>query len=366
MRFGLFFFGAPKADPSDHYESILNLAAWADTEGISFISVPERHYHDFGGAFPNPNILLAALSQRTSAAQLRFGSLISPLHDTIELAENLAMLEGLAPGRVAVSFGSGWHVRDFVLRPHLYPDRRAIMWDQIEELGRILREGEAVAPGGKPVAVRPRAGVAPLPVWITASGNTETFTRAGRAGHNVLTHMEKSSLSTLAANVAAYRVARAEAGHGPGGEVTTMMHTFVSTDPAEIAQAGEALKLYLGIALDLEGDAVKGGGTMSGGRRIGAEVLADPGQRSDIVDAAAEKYLRSSGLIGDEEHCAAMVRQLSEAGVTEIACLVDFVEPDFLPRGLRGLAALAHRCADVALEEFSPTRDRAPDVRGLR
>ena len=35
-------------------------------------------------------------------------------------------------------------------------------------------------------------------IWITASGNAETCKQAGAAGYNLITHPEKSSLSTLA------------------------------------------------------------------------------------------------------------------------------------------------------------------------
>jgi len=43
----------------------------------------------------------------TTRLQLRSGSLISPLHDAILIAEEWSLVDQLSAGRVAISFGSG-------------------------------------------------------------------------------------------------------------------------------------------------------------------------------------------------------------------------------------------------------------------
>jgi alkanesulfonate monooxygenase SsuD/methylene tetrahydromethanopterin reductase-like flavin-dependent oxidoreductase (luciferase family) len=77
-------------------------------------------------------------------------------------------------------------------------------------------------------------------IWITASGNAETCKQAGAAGYNLLTHLEKSSLSTLARNIEIYRTVRLKSGHTTEGYVTVMMHAFVSEDQSQVHAVEEA------------------------------------------------------------------------------------------------------------------------------
>src|SRR5678815_5473686 len=95
-----------------------------------------------------------------------------------------------------------------------------------------------------------------LPVWLTSAGNPETYVAAGRAGANVLTHLLGQSLEQLAPKLAAYRQARAEAGHDPAtGVVTLMLHTFVGADEAAVAERVRApLERYLGTSMSLVQD----------------------------------------------------------------------------------------------------------------
>ena len=56
-------------------------------------------------------LLLSALAARTERIQLRAGSLVSPLHDTIRVFEDWSVLDHLSRGRCSLSFGSGWNVK---------------------------------------------------------------------------------------------------------------------------------------------------------------------------------------------------------------------------------------------------------------
>src|SRR6185369_234322 len=46
--------------------------------------------------------------------------------------------------------------------------------------------------------------------------------------------------------------------------------------------------------------------------------------RDDLLTYAAERYLHSSGLFGTDKSCLAILENLAEIGVTEVACLIDF------------------------------------------
>src|ERR1700746_1249560 len=111
--------------------------------GFRAVWVPERHFDPFGGIFPNPALMCAALAMITERIELRAGSLVSPLHAPLRIAEDWAVLDHLSNGRTAISFGSGWNVNDFVFYPERYENRRKIMYEQIETV-RSLWHGSTV------------------------------------------------------------------------------------------------------------------------------------------------------------------------------------------------------------------------------
>src|SRR5438874_1155394 len=113
MDFGLMFFSSDAGASAHKYGLLLEAAKRADERGFCCVWTPERHFDRFGGIFPNPAVTSAALAMVTRRLQLRAGSLISPLHDVIRIAEEWAVVDNLSNGRVAISFGSGWNVNDF-------------------------------------------------------------------------------------------------------------------------------------------------------------------------------------------------------------------------------------------------------------
>ncbi|HYW11010.1 MAG TPA: LLM class flavin-dependent oxidoreductase, partial [Longimicrobium sp.] len=114
MDFGIMFFSS-QADRvgSAQYRLVIDAAKFADEHGFSAVWTPERHFHEFGGIFPNPALTSAALAMVTRNLRIRAGSLISPLHDVLRIAEEWAVVDNLSDGRVEVAFGSGWNVNDF-------------------------------------------------------------------------------------------------------------------------------------------------------------------------------------------------------------------------------------------------------------
>lgn len=331
MRFGLMFFAAEHPEPS-FYDFVLQTAEWADDAGLAAVWTPERHFHEFGGAFPNPAILSAAVAVRTSRIAIRAGSLISPLHQTVRIAEDWSLVDNLSKGRVGVSFGSGWNIQDFVLATDGYDDRKQIMVEQIRAT-RSLWAGDALSlPNGRgqlaDVRIYPRPVQGELPIWITSSGSSGTFALAGELGANILTHLVGQDFNGLRENVLIYREMHArERGKRRAGTVTVMLHTFLAPRQDAVERIVKApLVDYLCTAVSLEQAAGEGGGTLSGGKRSPARRLGDALVR-DIATRRAAEYLERGALLGDFEKCADIVRELTRSGVDEIACLVDFGIP---------------------------------------
>ena len=88
------------------------LAIAADDFGFHGFGVTEHHLHTEGGeAMPNSLILYANLAAKTKNILFAPLSLVLPARDPIRVAEDLALLDNLYPGRFAVSFARGYQSR---------------------------------------------------------------------------------------------------------------------------------------------------------------------------------------------------------------------------------------------------------------
>lgn len=349
LDFGLFFFAAVGDAAADAYRLLLAAASRADALGFAFVSTPERHFHRFGGAFPNPAVTSAAVAAVTERVQIRAGSVVTPLHHPARIVEDFAVVDGISGGRAAISVGSGWNVNDFVLAPDAYEGRRERVVADIAAIRAAWSSGTwtGVTSGGAEVGLRiyPRPVQDELPIWTTASRSEETFRAAGRLGTHVLTHLENQDVASLAGKIETYRKARAEAGFDHG-RVTVMMHTHVAATTEQArAVAVPWLKDYLLTAIDLEARAVEAGGSMSGGRR-GRDFMAQQDARTRLAELGVNRYLDGTSLIGSVDECTEVARRVRDAGADEIACLVDFVgNPDEVLAGLEPLNEVRARFA---------------------
>lgn len=341
MRYGLFFFAAAgNRAPGQVYDLLLSSARYADEVGFDSVWTPERHFHEFGGHFPNPAVTGAALAAVTERIEIRAGSVVLPLHNPVRVAEEWSVVDNLSNGRAGVSFASGWNRNDFLLAAEPYEQRQEVLWRDIAIVRALWRGEEVVCTGVTgdkytpvlyPRPVRPE-----LPVWVTTGGSVDSAESAGLIGANLLTHMLGQSFDGIGQLVTAYRQARADAGHRGPGEVTLMLHTFLDEDvDAATELAREPLKTYLRSAIGLSASSIA---------RMGLDIATDELGEDDwdvLLDHAARRYLETSSLIGSPDRCRGMVDRLAEAGVDEIGCLIDFgLADDAVARSLRLLDRL--------------------------
>jgi natural product biosynthesis luciferase-like monooxygenase protein len=365
IDFSLFYFSADSEEHGrDKYRLLLEGSRWADEHGFTAVWTPERHFHSFGGLYPNPAVTGAAVAAITKNVQIRAGSVVLPLHHPARVAEQWQVVDNLSNGRVGVSVAAGWQPNDFVLMPENYADAKNVMFRDLEVVKRLWRGESVEFPGttGEPVAIRtlPRPIQNELPVWITTAGNLDTYRRAGEIGANVLTHLLGQSVEELAPKIAAYRAARAAAGFDPAtGIVSLMLHTFVGTDEDRVRETVRGpLKAYLGTSLNLLKQYAwsfpafkRPEGTTVDATSDFATLSAD--EQDALLDFAFERYYETSGLFGTAATAQAMVDRLKAIDVNEIACLVDFGIPtetvlEHLPQ-LNDVRIAANRTAQTLL-----------------
>ncbi|MEO5958433.1 MAG: MupA/Atu3671 family FMN-dependent luciferase-like monooxygenase, partial [Opitutaceae bacterium] len=326
LDFSLFYFAsaddAEAANP-DRYRLLLEGAKFADRRGFKAVWTPERHFHSFGGLYPNPSVIGGALAAITQNIQIRAGSVVSPLHHPLRIAEEWSVVDNLSHGRVGISFATGWHDRDFTLAPENFAERKTVMRQSIETVRRAWRGETCEFPGGRGNAVGvkifPRPVQKELPIWITAAGNPETFKLAGEMGAGVLTHLLGQELPELEKKIGLYREARRAAGHAGEGCVTIALHTFVGENLAEVkAKVHDPLCRYLADSVDL----------LSGLTQAlypGAEMSSLKAEEKEaLVEYSFNRYFDLCGLLGTPETCRKILGKLSAIGADEVACLIDF------------------------------------------
>ncbi len=344
IDFSLFYFASDEGErpagqeQTNKYQLLIEGAKFADKHGFKAIWTPERHFHAFGGLYPNPSVAGAAIATITEHIHIRAGSCVLPLHDPIRIAEEWALVDNLSNGRVGISFASGWQPNDFVLAPDNYENRHELMNEGIATV-RALWRGESVQrtnPLGKDVTLTtlPRPVQDELPFWVTAAGNPATFRDAGRMGANLLTHLLGQSTQELEEKIAAYHEAWREAGHPGEGTVTLMLHTFIGDDEDAVrAHVHGPLKDYLRSSIGLIRKFADTFPAFKNQRGESGSVDFDslsPDDLEALLEFAFERYYRDSGLFGSPERCARFVDSLKGIGINEIACLIDFGVPSDL------------------------------------
>ncbi|MDQ1028296.1 natural product biosynthesis luciferase-like monooxygenase protein [Streptomyces umbrinus] len=337
--------GRPSAPrPSDAYDQIMETARFADERGFSSLWVPERHFHSFGGLFPNPSVLAAALARETGRIRLNAGSVVLPLHDPVRIAEEWSVVDNLSGGRVGIGCATGWHAQDFALHPDRFARRKEIGFAHLDDVRTLWSGGtlsRRTGDGGETaVRIHPRPVQDMPPMFLATSGRRESYEEAARRGLGIVTNLMNQTVAELAENIGHYRKAREQHGLDPDtGRVTVLLHTYLGDDHATArAQALEPMTRYLRSSLQMRSAA----STLGGDPRDVA--TASEEDLEYLFRRAYDGYCDERALIGTPETCAPVVDALYEAGVDEIAALVDFGMPaDLMRSGLEHLDALRER-----------------------
>ncbi|MCM3267860.1 MupA/Atu3671 family FMN-dependent luciferase-like monooxygenase [Paenibacillus elgii] len=345
MDFSLFFFSGDGSTMDRHkYGLLMECAAFADRHGFKAVWTPERHFEEFGGLYPNPSVLSAALAAVTERVELRAGSVVLPLHHPVRFVEEWSVVDNLSDGRVSVAFATGWHPADFILAPVQDPDyyvrRKEELFKLVEQV-RALWNGEAVPFTDASGAVHriktlPRPIQSELNLWIATNGNEETYRQAAEIGAGILTGILGNGFAELEGKIERYREALLRHGYDPQTKkVAVMLHTCLGeNDEAVRAKVERPLKEYLKTFLSQQ-----------------RQILADYDGMTDadfeaIVSRAFDKYYRESSLLGTPDKCAKLVETLRDIGVGEIACLIDFgVDRETVMESLALLSELQRKFA---------------------
>ena len=185
---GLYTGQHPPSSPgsvSDAYAQIIAHAVEAERIGLDSIWLSEHHFAD-DGYLPSLLPVAAAILARTKRLVVGTAVLLAPFQHPIRLAEDVAVLDQLYPGRLVLGLGAGWRKREFSAFGFPIALRAAAVEDTVAIL-RAAWTGERFSYAGRyhqvdEVRVRP-VPVTPggPPIWLGGTG-PRALERAGRLG----------------------------------------------------------------------------------------------------------------------------------------------------------------------------------------
>ena len=97
---------------AESYRETLELVRLAEALGFDSAWVSEHHGAS-DGYFPSLLVMLAAFAEATNHIRLGTGVILTPFHDPLRLAEDIATVDQLSGGRLTVGLGLGWREEEF-------------------------------------------------------------------------------------------------------------------------------------------------------------------------------------------------------------------------------------------------------------
>jgi len=180
MRFDMRHPDFATASRTDGYRAALDMAECTDAQGFTTVSVSEHHGVP-DGYLPSPLLLAAGMLARTSQMVISVSALLALFNNPIRLAEDIAVLDNMAPGRLAVTVGLGYRDDEYAM---FGVDRktRGKLLDQHLRVMLAAWTGETFEHHGAKVRVTPVPATHPHPLLFVGGSSRAAARRAVRLG----------------------------------------------------------------------------------------------------------------------------------------------------------------------------------------
>ena len=222
MKFGLFFVMQRPDHLSERaiYETEIPQMVAAEDLGYDSIWIAEHHFSNFG-ICSAPQVLAASVAGQTKRLRVGMGIVLLPLHDPVQIAEELAVLDLVSGGRLDVGIGRASTTVEYSGYSVPYEESRARV-DENLTIMRGLWTQDPFSYSGRfrqvnAVSAIPKPLQKPYPPLYLACNSAETVPIAARHGLPMMTSFLVLD-QALVERREVYRQASAEAGF-PAAEV---------------------------------------------------------------------------------------------------------------------------------------------------
>jgi alkanesulfonate monooxygenase SsuD/methylene tetrahydromethanopterin reductase-like flavin-dependent oxidoreductase (luciferase family) len=218
--------GADRVARQEIYARSLEQARYLEQHGHQALLLSEHHVSP-DGYLPSPIPVAAAFAAVTSTIPISVSALLLNLYEPLRVAEDIAVLDHLAAGRVSYTIGLGYRREEYELFGRPWATRGADIEDRI----RVLREawtGEEFTYDGRRVRILPTPYTDPHPLLFYGGGSEAAARRAARLGLHFQPQTGGPELVEL------YRAECRALGRDPGIVVTAPpgpANVFCAEDP---------------------------------------------------------------------------------------------------------------------------------------
>lgn len=160
------------------YRAAIDQCAWADQNGFASVVLSE-HHGSADGYLPSPIVLAAAIGGATRHLLIRLSVILLPLYHPVRLAEDLAVLDLAAGGRLRLGVGAGYRPEEYEAFGLDIRRRPSLMERGIEVLKQAWT-GEPFELDGRRVHVTPRPAQRPRPAIALGGASPASARRAAR------------------------------------------------------------------------------------------------------------------------------------------------------------------------------------------
>jgi alkanesulfonate monooxygenase SsuD/methylene tetrahydromethanopterin reductase-like flavin-dependent oxidoreductase (luciferase family) len=278
------------------YQEYIDQLAYGEELGFDGLVLNEHHQNVYG-LMPSPNIVAAALTQRTKRAKIVVLGNLLPLHlNPLRIAEEYAMIDSMSGGRLIAGFAVGGGPEAFNYDiPQ--PQARTRYWEAVDLIQRTWTEDGPFTHEGQHFPLRyvniwPKPQQKPHPpIWIPGALSIETMDEVAKRGYCYFLSSRAHGAGTRKAAQRFAEIIKSHGGKFDPFRMGILLSVYVSeTDEQAKAESQEGIWYFLKNCL--KGHLRKEGRTLTFG----------PGVPSTSV-RSWEQYLKNtdanSKMLGD-------------------------------------------------------------------
>jgi alkanesulfonate monooxygenase SsuD/methylene tetrahydromethanopterin reductase-like flavin-dependent oxidoreductase (luciferase family) len=233
------------------YQQYIDQLAYADSLGFDGMVLNEHHQNIYG-LMPSPNLIAAALTQRTKHGKIVILGNLLPLHlNPLRIAEEYAMLDNMSDGRLIAGFAPGGGPETFNYDVPSASSREQF-WEAVDLIRRAWTESGPFCYEGRHYPLRyvnpwPQPTQKPHPpIWIPGSRSRETLVEIAKRGYCYF-FSSRSHGKETARSQALFAKILEEHGHTfEPSRMGILMSAYVSdTDAQAQAEAKEGVWYFL-------------------------------------------------------------------------------------------------------------------------
>lgn len=181
-RLGFFTRLLDHATPQERYQLATEQIRHAERLGFDSAWVAQHHFHENEGGLPSPLVFLAYAAAHTQRIRLGTAIITLPMENPLRVAEDAAVLDLLAEGRLEVGFGSGGTPTSFLPFGLACEQRGAVFADHLHLIESAWRGDTLAHPDNH---LYPPAPQLAKRIWI-ATFSIEGAIRAAKSGHGLM------------------------------------------------------------------------------------------------------------------------------------------------------------------------------------